>query len=138
MLRPPRQQVLCEELHLSPHAVVDWISFCREVCLFWAENNSTKLGGPGKVVEIDEAKIGKRKFNCGRIIKGNWIFGGYERESGKIFLVPVPDCTGETLLGVIKEWILPGTTIMSDCWKSYNCLNNEGFQHLTVNHSEFR
>ncbi|XP_024869450.1 uncharacterized protein LOC112453119 [Temnothorax curvispinosus] len=24
---------------------------------------------------------------------------------------------------------------MSDCWKSYNCLNNEGFQYLTVNHS---
>ncbi|EZA58869.1 hypothetical protein X777_00564, partial [Ooceraea biroi] len=75
MLRPPRQQFLCEELHLSLHSVVDWISFCREViCLFWAEKNSTKLGGPGKIVEIDEAKIGKRKFNCGRIIKGNWIF----------------------------------------------------------------
>ncbi|EZA50804.1 hypothetical protein X777_11059 [Ooceraea biroi] len=50
--------------------------------------NSTKLGGSDKIVEIDEAKIGKRKFNCGRIIKGNWIFGGYERESGKIFLKP--------------------------------------------------
>ena len=30
---------------------------------------------------------------------------------------------------------MPGTTIISDCWKSYNCLNNEGFQHLTVNHT---
>lgn len=24
---------------------------------------------------------------------------------------------------------------MSDCWKSYDCLNSQGFQHLKVNHS---
>ena len=24
---------------------------------------------------------------------------------------------------------------MSDCWKAYNCLNNKGYVHLTVNHS---
>ncbi|XP_039306916.1 uncharacterized protein LOC120358142 [Solenopsis invicta] len=135
MLRPPRQQFLCTELQISEHSVVDWISFCREVCINWAEKKSTKLGGPNIIVEIDEAKIGKRKNNCGRIIEGKWIFGGYERGTKKVFLVPVPDRTQATLLHLIKEWILPGTTIMSDCWKSYNCLNSEGFQHLTVNHS---
>ncbi|XP_071633117.1 uncharacterized protein [Temnothorax longispinosus] len=107
MLRPPRLMFMCTELQLSQHSVVDWISFCREVCIYWAEKNSTKLGGPNIIVEIDEAKIGKRKYNRGRIIDGKWIFGGYKR----------------------------GTTIMSDCWKSYNCLNSEGFQHLTINHS---
>ncbi|KYN34971.1 hypothetical protein ALC56_10698 [Trachymyrmex septentrionalis] len=30
--------------------------------------------------------------------------------------------------------ILSGSTIISDCWKSYNCLDNEDFQYLT-NHS---
>lgn len=25
---------------------------------------------------------------------------------------------------------------MSDCWKTYDCLNNEGFTHKTVNHSK--
>ncbi|GBM38427.1 hypothetical protein AVEN_260810-1 [Araneus ventricosus] len=24
---------------------------------------------------------------------------------------------------------------MSDCWSSYSCLSDEGFKHLTVNHS---
>ena len=28
-----------------------------------------------------------------------------------------------------------GTTIISDCWRSYDCLNEEDFEHLTVNHS---
>lgn len=86
-------------------------------------------------MEIDKVNIGKRKYNRGRIIEGKWIFGGYERETGNIFVVAVPDRTEETLLRLINQWILPGTTIMSDCWRSYNCLNSKGFQHLTVNHS---
>nr|XP_012235852.1 PREDICTED: uncharacterized protein LOC105680022 [Linepithema humile] len=119
----------------SPNTIVDWFSFCREVCVFWADKHSQKFGGSGRTVEIDEAKIGRRKYNRGRLIKGQWIFGEYERDSKKMFIVPVEDRTEETLLACIKEWILPGTTVISDCWKSYNCLNNEGFQHLTVNHS---
>jgi len=46
--------------------------------VFWAEKHSEKLRGPGHTVEIDEAKIGKRKYNCGRLVKGCCIFGGYE------------------------------------------------------------
>ena len=38
------------------------------------------------------------------------------------------------LLPIIKDWIAPGTTIMSDYWKAYNCLEREGYVHLKVNH----
>ena len=31
--------------------------------------------------------------------------------------------------------ILPGTTILSDCWKAYSLLVDEGYVHETVNHS---
>jgi len=93
------------------------------------------LGGEGSTVEIDEAKIGKQKFQKGRLVTGQWVFGGYERESKKLFIECVPDRSAETLLAIIKKWIKPGTTIMSDCWKAYNCLQSEGYQHLTVNHS---
>ena len=41
----------------------------------------------------------------------------------------------EELLRVIKEWVLPGFRIMFDCWKAYDCLTDEGFEHLRVNHS---
>ena len=40
-----------------------------------------KIGGPGKVVEIDEAKFGKRKYSRGRMVEGTWILGGIERET---------------------------------------------------------
>jgi len=63
------------------------------------------------------------------------VFGGYERGTGRIFMVPVEDRSTDTLLQIIKEWIKPGTTIFSDCWRAYNCLETEGFKHLTVNHS---
>ncbi|GFU60050.1 hypothetical protein TNCV_1694391 [Trichonephila clavipes] len=53
-----------------------------------------------------------------------------KEENHYVSRVVVPCRTKECLLAVIKEWVLPGTTIISDCWASYNCLKDEGFQHL--------
>lgn len=41
------------------------------------------------------------------------VFGGFERETGRVFMVPVEKRDAQTLVGIIKEWILPGTTIIS-------------------------
>lgn len=98
-------------------------------------HKSEKIGGPGIIVEIDESKFGKRKYHRGHPVEGQWVFGGLERGSGKIFMVPVEDRTRETLLLIIKEWIIPGTIIMSDFWKAYDTLGDEGYVHLKVNHS---
>jgi len=132
----PRTMFICRELSISKKSVIDWSSFCREVCIFWLEQRSEILGGPGVVVEIDEAKIGHRKYNRGRWIDGIWVFGGFERGTERTFLVPVPTRDSATLLGIIQNWIRPGTTIMSDCWRAYDCLSNEGFVHQRVNHSQ--
>jgi hypothetical protein len=43
-----------------------------------------------------------------------------EQGTGRCFLVVVQNWIATTLLEVIKEWILPGTTIISDCWKAYD------------------
>lgn len=40
-------------------------------------------------VEIDMTKLGKRKFNRGHHIDGQWIFGGVERIRSKGFIVAV-------------------------------------------------
>jgi hypothetical protein len=45
----------------------------------------------------------------------------------------------DTLLPIIQDWIEPGTLIVSDFWKAYDCLSSSGYQHLKVNHSiEFK
>lgn len=136
LLPPPRTLILEQELEITRRTVTDWSNYLREVCYYFIYNNSQPLGGVGKTVEIDEAKIGPSKYNGGRrVIEGNWIFGGIERESKKTFIFPVPNRGEKTLLPIIKKYILPGTTIVSDCWKAYKCLQLEGFQHLRVNHS---
>ena len=127
--------MMVTELGVSTKTVVDWSSFCREVCMFWVEKCSQVLGGPGVVVEVDESKFGKRKFNTGRLVDGTWVFGGFERGSKRCFFVPVPSRGADVLLEVINTWIRPGTTIISDCWKAYSCLSDEGFVHQSVNHS---
>ena len=50
-------------------------------------------------------------------------------------MVPVNDRTSETLLALNRLHVLPGTTVISDCWKAYDSLKDEGFEHLRVNHS---
>lgn len=94
------------------------------------------IGGENKVVEIDESKFGKRKYNRGHYIGGQWVFGGVECESGNSFLIPVQQRNEETLLPVIQKFILPGLTIISDCWRAYAKLDKHNYKHLTVNHSQ--
>lgn len=47
--------------------------------------NSKKIDEHGKVVETDEAKFGRSKYNRGRFIKCQWVFGGVERGSKRSF-----------------------------------------------------
>ena len=82
-----------------------------------------------------KVSLGKRKFNRGKRVEGEWVFGGTERRSGKCFKKVVPNRSKECLLNVLKEYVLPGSIVISDCWSSYNCLQDEGFVHLRVNHS---
>ena len=99
------------------------------------EGCSKKIGGPNKTVGIDKSKFGKRKYNRGHPVNGQWVFGGVERESGKKFLVPVPDRTADALMAVIDAWIEPGTAVISYCWGAYRDLETQGYTHRTVNHS---
>lgn len=105
------------QLRMSNQTIVDWSSFCREVTYDAMVINKVMIGGFGHTVEIDESKFGKRKYNRGHRIEGQWVFGGYERETGNCFMVPIENRSSATLLDIIKNWIKPGTTIISDCWK---------------------
>lgn len=58
---------ISRQLGLGSHTIVDWDMFCRETCEVTLENelSTNKIGGPGKIVQIDESKIGKRKYYKG-------------------------------------------------------------------------
>ena len=89
-------------------------------------------------MEIDESSFSKRKFNRGKIVPNQWIFGGICRETRECLMYAVPDQKKETLLETIKACIRPGSTIYSDKWKSYDSVPHlEGYdvEHYTVKHS---
>jgi len=58
--------------------------FCRELCEVVLFEKREKLGGSGKIVEIDESKIGKRKYHRGQVVEGQWVFGGIEMNMQKV------------------------------------------------------
>ena len=105
------------------------------------ENRNSKIGGKGRVVEIDECLLHRRKYHVGRAKESGWVLGGVERprtptEKPRIFLVSVPNRQQNTLEEYIQRWVEPGTIIITDCLASYNHLDELGYYHFTVNHSE--
>ena len=124
-------------LDFSPQSSINWRSYCSEVTLNYFENQP-KIGGPGVIVEIDESKFGKSKYNRGRYVEGVWVFGCIERVSKKKFLFPLledPKRNSATLLPLIQRYVEPGSLIISDEWRAYSRLPSLGYQHQTVNHS---
>lgn len=57
-----------KQLEIDEKTAVNWSSFCREVLLSYFFDKKQKIGGPGKIVEIDEAKFGKRKYHRGHYV----------------------------------------------------------------------
>lgn len=47
-----------------------------------------------------------------------------------------PDHTFRLLVRLIRQWVLPGTLVITDCWRAYNILRDYGLDHITVNHSK--
>ena len=97
-----------------------------------------KIGGADTIVEIDEAKFGKQKYNRGRLVEGSWILGGIQRHSDDCFLAICPRNKRDaaTLVPIIQQYVKQGTTIITDKWKGYINLASYGYVHLDVNHSK--
>jgi hypothetical protein len=38
-------------------------------------------------------------------------------------------------MAIVRDWIEPGTTVISDCWGVYRDFGSQGYTHRTINHS---
>ena len=93
-----------EMLGLNKNTITDWLNFIREVIGHYFNETPIMIGGENVVVEIDECKIGRRKNHKGRIVDGQWVFGGVEsKNKSRCFLVAVEDRSTETLKRIIEE-----------------------------------
>ena len=128
---------------VSANTIAAYKRRLRLILLTIYNKNHIKLGGEGKVVEIDESLFIKVKHNRGRdILRPKvWVFGLYERatanEPKRVLFFKVDTRDAVTLLNIIYNHVLPGTTINSDCWAAYNRIIqlDRRYNHRTVNHS---
>jgi len=122
----------------SDKTITDYLNIFRDFVSDYVSESTQKIGGPGIVVEIDESKFGKRKYNRGHRVEGSWVFGGVERTpERRVFVTAVPDRKTKTLLEIIRQNVEEGSIIYSDCWAAYNGINKRlRLEHKTVNHSK--
>lgn len=95
------------------------------------------VGGEGRVVQIDESVITKRKYNRGRVVPERWIIGIYDVSMKTGYIQYIARRTADTLETVIQAHVRQGSEIWTDKWRGYNNLKNLGYTHKTVNHSKY-
>jgi hypothetical protein len=69
----------------SSETIVGYYRYFRELVADSLDFEDWKIGGEGVIVEIDESKFGKRKYNRGHQIEGAWVIGGIERGQNSDF-----------------------------------------------------
>ncbi|XP_055909312.1 uncharacterized protein LOC129944139 [Eupeodes corollae] len=114
-----------ERLNIIPKFLaVNTRKTCREVIVdHFLENQEidAKIGGSGRIVQIDESKFGRQKFNKGRRVDGHLVLGmiEYEFEDLRLEL-----CTGNVLSADVLIPLIR------------NCLGEHGYIHKKLNHGE--
>ncbi len=128
---------MSHELSIGKKTLGEWASFFRETCECIMIKQSEKIGGPKIDVELDESKVGKRKYHRGHKVDGQWIFGGREKhDKSKVFMEAVENRKAKTLLPIVDKYVEKGSKIHTDEWKAYIGLDKMGYEHITVNHSK--
>ncbi len=110
---------------------------CHEVRKYMAiVDGDEPMGGPFKVVEVDETFIGGHdKGGFGG--KGKTIVVGMQERDGRITTRIVPDRKTVSLVPHILDHVKPHTIVHTDEWNGYREVamwNN--YRHKTVNHSK--
>ena len=78
-------------------------------------------------MQINESRFGKQKYNGGRHIEGQWVFGGLESYSRRSFLIAV-EKRRRNFVATHQE--------MGRAVDSYSFRQLEGLTHNTGNHSQ--
>lgn len=137
-----RESSIVANQRVSRETVADRFSFCREVCMVALDDHfesEGQLGGVGEIIEIDECKIDRRKYERGRIVEESWILGIIHRdhlENYRLEICPDNKRDKDTLIQLIQKHVKVGSTIHTDCWKGYLDLKSYEYIHATVNHSK--
>ena len=104
------------------------------------ESGEMKLGGPGKVVEVDECKLYTPKYHRGHPQTSSdvWVVGLLERDKTggrKSAFVLTTDRSASFLIPFINKWVRKKSILVSDCWKGYSKELEKRYVRPKINHS---
>ena len=119
-------------MNCSTKTCRDWIHFTKNTCTRFLKKLTTKLGGPGKTVMIDEThmfRIPKNHVGTWKMWN-NWCFVAVEKDSSLFIAQLVRRRTRPALETIIHEFILPGTKTLSDEHKSCHWLGKTTKQNV--------
>jgi transposase len=94
----------------------------------------------GPTVEVDETYYGGvRKYGTGRPMRGDKkktpVLGIVERK-GRVMAKAIDDVKAKTMLPIVREHVLPASTVYTDELHSYNTLAKEKrYKHRRIHHS---
>ena len=98
----------------------NWFNMHCDLCIDWKQ-----IGGPGHIVQIDESAVSSAKVAANgraRPFRQRWVFGDINKVTDEAFLIEVDRQDAATLLPIIQQHILPGSTVWSDQWAAYHQL----------------
>lgn len=108
---------------------------CNRIRLHMAHfRDEGRLGGPGKVVSVDEVLLKNSRDYAERGMTRRIVLGFFC--DGKVRIGMIENRKGSTLLSAIAKNVAHGSTIVTDDWIGYKNLPSLGFEHTRVNHSK--
>lgn len=109
----------------------------------YGQDDSVSLSGE---VEMDEMYLGGREINKhesrktegtqGRSTKTKTPIFGMVQRDGKVVAMKVDDTKGATLMPIVSQFVEEGTVTYTDEASIYNKLEENGYEHVFVNHSK--
>lgn len=91
----------------------------------------------GGEVEVDESYFGGRKRGGkhGRGAENKTPVVGIVERKGSVKAVAVPDVKSETVMPIVGNHIVRGTTVYTDEFRTYNPLRKAGYHHRRIYHT---
>ncbi|MDF1835817.1 MAG: IS1595 family transposase [Alteraurantiacibacter sp. bin_em_oilr2.035] len=92
-----------------------------------------RLGGPDKMVYIDEALIKQVNTNLPEATPSAIVLGLCCE--GQVISGIIPNRRKVTLEPLIERYVSPGSILVTDCHLGYAGLKKRGWRHIAINHS---
>ncbi|VDL94515.1 unnamed protein product [Schistocephalus solidus] len=96
------------------------------------------IGGKGIEVQVDETMVAKwKKNNKGRLGRQYWVVGMNDTSIRKAVFEHVNNRSWPAFKTAITKWVAKESVVVTDEWKAYSRLPEEGYKRLLVNHSKY-